>query len=104
MAGALRKTMEYLGLAESEERFDDYDAYQDEEQARREPAARAVREDEAEPRQHAEVATLPPAVIRQLFKHPLTDRGWRRFWPIGRRPGRRSGNPSSRRKPGPQDE
>jgi transaldolase len=27
----------------------------------------------------AEVATLPPAVIRQLFKHPLTDRGLEAF-------------------------
>ena len=31
MAGALRKTMEYLGLAESDERFDEYDAYADDE-------------------------------------------------------------------------
>ena len=34
MAGALRKTMEYLGLAESDERFDDYDAYDEEPTAR----------------------------------------------------------------------
>ena len=27
----------------------------------------------------AQVATLPPAVIRQLFKHPLTDRGLEAF-------------------------
>jgi transaldolase len=25
----------------------------------------------------ADVITAPPAVIRQLFKHPLTDRGWK---------------------------
>lgn len=30
MAGALRKTMEYLGLSETEDRYDDYDAYDDE--------------------------------------------------------------------------
>jgi len=27
----------------------------------------------------AQVATIPPAVIRQLFKHPLTDRGLEQF-------------------------
>ena len=27
----------------------------------------------------AQVATLPPAVIRQLLKHPLTDRGLEAF-------------------------
>lgn len=73
MAGALRKTMEYLGLAESDERYDDYDAYQDDEPARREPGAtRAVREDD-EPRQHAEVATLPrrsPVPVSQVVREP----------------------------------
>jgi transaldolase len=27
----------------------------------------------------AHVATVPPAVLRQLFKHPLTDRGLEAF-------------------------
>ena len=37
----------------------------------------------------ADVMTAPPAVIRQLFKHPLTDtRHRRRSSPTGRRPGR----------------
>jgi transaldolase len=27
----------------------------------------------------ADVATIPPAVIRQLIAHPLTDRGLERF-------------------------
>lgn len=30
-------------------------------------------------RMGAQVATIPPAVIRQLFKHPLTDRGLEQF-------------------------
>lgn len=48
MAGALRKTMEYLGLAESDERFDDYDAYPDEQTASRGGGAtvHALREDQ----------------------------------------------------------
>ena len=66
MAGALRKTMEYLGLAESDERYDDYDAYADDE-TRREPArheapvspVRAVRDDEERPGPGAEVTPLP---------------------------------------------
>ena len=41
MAGALRKTMEYLGLAESDERYDDYDAYTDDD-TRREPVRNEV--------------------------------------------------------------
>ncbi|WP_122260600.1 cell division protein SepF [Ornithinimicrobium cerasi] len=72
MAGALRKTMEYLGLAESDERYDDYDAYQDEEPARRDASVRAAREDD-EPRQHAEVATLPrraPVPVSQVVREP----------------------------------
>ncbi|GAA5161746.1 cell division protein SepF [Ornithinimicrobium tianjinense] len=72
MAGALRKTMEYLGLAESDERYDDYDAYHEEEPARREAPARATREEE-EPRQHAEVTALPrrsPTPVSQVVREP----------------------------------
>ena len=38
----------------------------------------------------AHVGTLPPAVLRQMFAHPLTDKGLRRSSPIGRRPANRS--------------
>lgn len=72
MAGALRKTMEYLGLAESDERYDDYDAYHEEDPARREAPVRAAREEE-EPRQHAEVTTLPrrsPTPVSQVVREP----------------------------------
>lgn len=55
MAGALRKTMEYLGLAESDERYDDYDAYR-EEDVREEAPVRQLRSEEPS---NAEVATLP---------------------------------------------
>ena len=34
----------------------------------------------------AHVATLPPAVLRSLFNHPLTDKGLAASWPTGRRP------------------
>jgi cell division inhibitor SepF len=45
MAGALRKTMVYLGLAEEDERYDAYDDYDDyeKEPARAEPPAREER-------------------------------------------------------------
>ena len=45
MAGALRKTMVYLGLAEDDERYDAYDDYDDyeKEPARAEPPAREER-------------------------------------------------------------
>ncbi len=45
MAGALRKTMEYLGLAESDERYDDYDAYR-EEPVQREASVHPLHEDD----------------------------------------------------------
>ncbi len=77
MAGALRKTMEYLGLAESDERFDDYDAYPAEEEARREapvqrdPApVRAVR-DEDDRAHGAEVTALPRRTpVKQVVREP----------------------------------
>lgn len=73
MAGALRKTMEYLGLAESDERYDDYDAYDDE--ARREPVrheapeapVRAVHDDD----RGAEVTPLPRRTpAKQVVREP----------------------------------
>ncbi len=77
MAGALRKTMEYLGLAESDERYDDYEAYDDD--ARREPLrheggatpVRAVRDDEERPSQGAEVTPLPRRTpAKQVVREP----------------------------------
>ena len=63
MAGALRKTMEYLGLAESDERFDDYDTYADETPDQRFSGAtvRQLREDDGTGDQRAAtaVATMP---------------------------------------------
>ncbi|WP_153392514.1 cell division protein SepF [Ornithinicoccus halotolerans] len=51
MAGALRKTMEYLGLSETEDRYDDYDAYEERE---------SVRDDYREERERpADVTPLP---------------------------------------------
>src|SRR5439155_9342470 len=41
----------------------------------------------------ADVMTGPPAVIRQLFKHPLTDRGLEAFIADWQKPGRTIGGP-----------
>jgi transaldolase len=38
----------------------------------------------------ADVMTAPPAVIKGLVKHVLTDKGLKAFWPTGPRPARRS--------------
>lgn len=57
MAGALRKTMEYLGLAETDERYDDYDYDYDEPERAPELDARPAAEPER-PRS-AEVTQLP---------------------------------------------
>jgi transaldolase len=38
----------------------------------------------------ADVMTAPPAVIKGLVKHVLTDKGLEGFWPTGPRPARRS--------------
>ena len=74
MAGALRKTMEYLGLAEADERYDaydDYDAYEDAEPA-------DSRERTADREEHAPVTHLPqrnapaPRVVRDGDLGPLT--------------------------------
>ncbi len=55
MAGALRKTMEYLGLAEADERYDDYDDYD----AYEEPQRREPREAHEDREHTAEVTQLP---------------------------------------------
>ena len=76
MAGALRKTMEYLGLAESDERYDDYDDYSEEAAPRRNQGAtvaaapvRAGRE--GEERELAEVSTLPSRTpVSQVVREP----------------------------------
>ena len=73
MAGALRKTMEYLGLAESDERFDDYDTYADEAPEQRSSGAsvRQLREDDHGTGQHATVATLPSSTpVSQVVREP----------------------------------
>ena len=78
MAGALRKTMEYLGLAESDERFDDYDAYPEDETARerdlpvrQDAPVRAVRDEDERPRQGGEVAQLPRRTpVSQVVREP----------------------------------
>ena len=75
MAGALRKTMEYLGLAESDERYDDYDAYPEDEsshEGHRGGAVRAVRdEDDERPDHDAEVTTLPRRTpVAQVVREP----------------------------------
>ena len=67
MAGALRKTMEYLGLAESDERYDDYDAYREEEV--REEAA-PVRQLRSEDTPSAEVAPLRRTPVAQVVREP----------------------------------
>lgn len=55
MAGALRKTMEYLGLAETDERYEDYD-YDEPEPAPERETSRAA---EPERPRTAEVTPLP---------------------------------------------
>lgn len=70
MAGALRKTMEYLGLAESDERYDDYDAYR-EEPVQRDASVHPLHEDDPATAKVAEVATLPRRTpVSQVVKEP----------------------------------
>ncbi|MGO0576343.1 cell division protein SepF [Ornithinimicrobium panacihumi] len=67
MAGALRKTMEYLGLAESDERYDDYDAYR-EEPVRDEAPVRQIRDEDGP---SAEVAPLHRRTpVAQVVREP----------------------------------
>ncbi|WP_151524160.1 cell division protein SepF [Serinicoccus kebangsaanensis] len=71
MAGALRKTMEYLGLAESDERFDDYDTYAEESPEQRTGGAtvRQLREDAGAG--DTSVATLPTRTpVSQVVREP----------------------------------
>ena len=79
MAGALRKTMVYLGLAEDDDRFDDPYAHEDEDIA---PASREE-EDDAErrapvtPINRGQVARVVPAPeVREMHRittiHPRT--------------------------------
>ena len=56
MAGALRKTMEYLGLAETDERYDDYDYDEPERTPERDAGPAAA---EPERTRTAEVTPLP---------------------------------------------
>ncbi|ANS78268.1 hypothetical protein SGUI_0872 [Serinicoccus hydrothermalis] len=75
MAGALRKTMEYLGLAESDERFDDYDTYEQESPEHRGGGAtvRQLREDDgaSDPQGGSAVATLPSRTpVSQVVREP----------------------------------
>ncbi|MFK5583944.1 MULTISPECIES: cell division protein SepF [unclassified Serinicoccus] len=70
MAGALRKTMEYLGLAESDERFDDYDTYAEDEPTTRgnNATVRALREDQPA---HVEAAAVPTRTpVSQVVREP----------------------------------
>ena len=67
MAGALRKTMEYLGLAETDERYDDYDYDEPESAPEREtrPAA------EPERPRGAEVTQLPTRHNQEQQRTPV---------------------------------
>lgn len=67
MAGALRKTMEYLGLAETDERYDDYDYDEPEAAPEREtrPAA------ESERPRGAEVTHLPTRHNQEQQRTPV---------------------------------
>jgi cell division inhibitor SepF len=62
MAGALRKTMEYLGLAEADDRYDDYDdfeGYDDEVDRRDAPSEGRGQESSRRDEQPAPVTHLP---------------------------------------------
>jgi cell division inhibitor SepF len=58
MGGALRKTMIYLGLAEDEERYDGYEAYEEDE-----PEPLDLEEEPAEPRRAAPVTPISRARV-----------------------------------------
>ena len=67
MAGALRKTMVYLGLAEEDERYDAYDDYEDYD---KEPAR--AEQPHAREERSAAVTQLPrrPAPVARLVREP----------------------------------
>ena len=88
MAGALRKTMVYLGLAEDDDRYDDdvYDEYEDETAARRDGrydqphgahAAREPREavrEQAPHEQRAQVTQMPQRPLARVVpSSPVED-------------------------------
>ena len=78
MAGALRKTMVYLGLAEDDDRYDDDDRHDDaadyDEDRRRTPerSERAERTGSERPETGAAVTQLPrrPAPVARLVREP----------------------------------
>jgi cell division inhibitor SepF len=74
MAGALRKTMEYLGLAEADERYDAYDDYDSYDEADgREPVDRETEREEHAPVTHLPQRNAPtPRVVRDGDVGPLT--------------------------------
>ncbi|MFZ5872102.1 MAG: cell division protein SepF [Actinomycetota bacterium] len=81
MAGALRKTMVYLGLAEEDERYDAYDGYDEEaevpEPREERPVDRGERRAQVTPitrdRQVARVVTEPVSDLRRITTiHPRT--------------------------------
>ncbi|MFP5335042.1 MAG: cell division protein SepF [Actinomycetes bacterium] len=84
MAGALRKTMVYLGLAEEDERYDTYDGYDEEaevhESREERPAERSERSDRraqvtpiTRDRQVARVVAEPVSDLRRITTiHPRT--------------------------------
>ncbi|WP_114907808.1 cell division protein SepF [Ornithinimicrobium murale] len=67
MAGALRKTMEYLGLAETDERYDDYD-YDEPERA---PERDTLPAAEPERSRGAEVTQLPTRHNQEQQRTPV---------------------------------
>lgn len=81
MAGALRKTMVYLGLAEEDERYDSYDGYDTEGEAHESREERRPERDErraqvtpiTRDRQVARVVTEPVTDLRRITTiHPRT--------------------------------
>lgn len=72
MAGALRRTMEYLGLAEADDHYDEYDDYADD---RRAPQPAPEEQDDREERpsrsRGAEVTPLPQRTpVARVVKEP----------------------------------
>ena len=72
MAGALRKTMEYLGLAEADDHYDEYDDYADDRRAQQPAQEEHDDREERQPRSHgAEVTPLPRRTpVARVVKEP----------------------------------
>jgi cell division inhibitor SepF len=66
MAGALRKTMVYLGLAEDDERYEGYDEYDYDEPARTEQPAPAQQQERAAAVTHLPQRTPVARVVRDV--------------------------------------